>query len=256
MAYLQGCYPLVGKEQLAAGVYSYTVSCPEIASQAKPGQFVHIRVDGFSLRRPISICGIDAENGLLRMAFEVRGRGTEALSLVGQGQKIDLLGPLGNGFTPPSGQPVILVGGGIGVPPLLELAARTGANATAILGFRTASAVILADAFRAHGCDLRIATDDGSEGYHGFVTGLLEERLAQGVPGMVCACGPMAMLKGVVGIAEAYGVPTQVSLEERMGCGVGSCLVCACKTVRDGREVFAHVCKDGPVFDGKEVVFE
>lgn len=151
MAYLQGCYPLVGKEQLAAGVYSYTVSCPEIASQAKPGQFVHIRVDGFSLRRPISICGIDAENGLLRMAFEVRGRGTEALSLVGQGQKIDLLGPLGNGFTPPSGQPVILVGGGIGVPPLLELAARAGSRATAILGFRTASAVILADAFRAHG---------------------------------------------------------------------------------------------------------
>ena len=87
MAYLQGCYPLVGKEQLAAGVYSYTVSCPEIASQAKPGQFVHIRVDGFSLRRPISICGIDAENGLLRMAFEVRGRGTEALSLVGQGDR-------------------------------------------------------------------------------------------------------------------------------------------------------------------------
>ena len=82
MAYLQGCYPLVGKEQLAAGVYSYTVSCPEIASQAKPGQFVHIRVDGFSLRRPISICGIDAENGLLRMVFEVRGRGTEALSLI------------------------------------------------------------------------------------------------------------------------------------------------------------------------------
>lgn len=256
MAYLQGCYPLVGKQQLTASVYSYTIRCPEIASQARPGQFVHVRVEGFSLRRPISICGIDAENGLLRMVFEVRGRGTEALARVAQGQSIDLIGPLGNGFTPPSDQQVVLVGGGIGVPPLLELAARVGGRATAILGFRTASAVILADAFRSSGCDLRIATDNGSEGYHGLVTGLLEKRLAEGVPGMICACGPMAMLKGVVGIAQAHGVPTQVSLEERMGCGVGACLVCACRTVRDGREIFAHVCKDGPVFNGEEVVFE
>lgn len=257
MAYLQGVYPILKKRQLSTGVFDLVVSCPEIAKQAQAGQFVHLRVEGFSLRRPISICEIFPKTGSIRLVFEVRGAGTERLSQIAEGSGLDMLGPLGNGFrTFAPEKRVIVVGGGIGVPPLLQTAAHYGENATAILGFRTASAAILEDDFRSKGCDLRLATDDGSAGYHGFVTGLLKQRLEEGPADAICACGPMAMLRGVVDLAQAYGVPSQVSLEERMGCGVGACLVCACKTVRDGREIYTHVCKDGPVFDGKEVVFE
>lgn len=255
MAYLQGSYPILRKRTLAAGIFDYTIACPEIAGQAKAGQFVHLRVEGFSLRRPISICEITSET--IRIVFEARGEGTKKLSCLEVGEKMDVLGPLGNGFSlPDTHKKIIVIGGGIGVPPMLETAAPFGADATAIIGFRSASAVILKDDFSAKGCDVRLATDDGSAGYHGFVTGLLEERLREGSADLICACGPMAMLKGVAAIADQHGIPSQVSLEERMGCGVGACLVCACKTVRDGREIFTHVCKDGPVFDGKAVVFE
>lgn len=248
---------MIRKEALAKGIYDMTVSCPPLASQAEAGQFVHIRVAGFTLRRPISICTIDAGAGTIRLVFEVRGPGTEALSALEPGDEMDLLGPLGHGFRPLSpGSRVIVVGGGIGVPPLLETAARYGKNATAILGFRTKDAVILTKDFENAGCDTRLATDDGSAGYHGFVTGLLEQRLAEGPADLICACGPMAMLKGVAAMAEKAGISCQVSLEERMGCGVGACLVCACKTVREGKELYSHVCKDGPVFESSEVVFE
>lgn len=257
MAYLQGSYPVLYRRELAPHIFEYTVSCPEIARQAQAGQFVHIRADGFTLRRPISICEILRESGALRLVFEVRGAGTERLSALQQDDTMDLIGPLGNGFRLFSPEKkVIVVGGGIGVPPLLQTAAHYGENATAILGFRTASAAILVDDFTAYGCDTRVATDDGTAGFHGFVTGLLEQRLAEGAADAICACGPMAMLRGVVALAELHGIPTQVSLEERMACGVGACLVCACKTVKDGHEIFTHVCKDGPIFDGKDVVFE
>lgn len=257
MAYLQGRYPILLKRQLTDTVFDFVVSCPEIAAQAVNGQFVHIRVDGFFLRRPISICGIDRGNGSLRLVLEARGEGTKALSALREGDLMDIIGPLGNGFPAlPPDQPLIVVGGGIGTPPMLGAALAHGKNTTAIIGFRGKGAVILEPDFQAGGIDTRVATDDGSCGYHGFVTGLLEQRLAEGPASAVYACGPMAMLKGVVAIAQAHGVPSQVSLEERMGCGVGACLVCACRTVRGGAEIFSHVCKDGPVFNGEEVVFE
>ena len=257
MAYIQGSYPILKKQELQKGIFDCTVSCPEIASQAQAGQFVHIRVDGFMLRRPVSICEIYREDGAVRLVFEVRGEGTAKLAELPEGGRMDLLGPLGNGFRlfAPE-KKVILVGGGIGVPPLLQVAAHYGAHATAILGFRSADRIILARDFEASGADLRLATDDGSQGHHGFVTELLESRLIEGPAEAICACGPMAMLRGVVALAERFGIPSQVSLEERMGCGIGACLVCACKTVKDGREIYSHVCKDGPVFDGKSVVFE
>ncbi len=256
MAYLQGSFPLLARCELAPGVFSFTISCPEIAAQAQAGQFVHVRVEGFTLRRPISICSFDRAAGTVRIVFEVRGRGTERLSHCKTGEMLDLLGPLGNGFSAVKpGEKLIVVGGGIGVPPMLQAAKAAGADATAIIGFRTAGAVILKEEFEALGCDTRLATDDGSAGYHGFVTGLLKQRLAEGAAALICACGPMPMLKGVVALADEYGIPSEVSLEERMGCGIGACLVCACKTVKDGREIYSHVCKDGPVFNGNEVVF-
>lgn len=257
MAYIQGSWQIVARQEIAPGMWDVTIDCPPLARLAQPGQFVHVRVEGFALRRPISICEADAAEGTLRMVFEVRGDGTRQLALQPRGAYLDMIGPLGNGFAlPASDQEIVVVGGGIGVPPLLWAARGHGKHTTAIIGFRTANAAILTNDFTAHGCDLRLATDDGTAGHHGFVTDLLEQRLKQSKPALVCACGPRPMLEKTARLAEAEGVPCQVSLEERMGCGVGACLVCACKTVRDGKEIFTHVCKDGPIFNSTEVVWQ
>lgn len=256
MNYCQGTYLITKKDNIAKGIYSFWISCPDIASLAKPGQFVHIRIGSHTLRRPISICEINKEKGLLRLVFEIRGQGTKEIADLAEGGQMDILGPLGNGFAAPQSEndSVIVVGGGIGVPPMLETAKAYGKNATAIIGFRNAAAVILEDDFKKNGVETLLCTDDGSKGIHGFVTTALEEQLKIKKPSLICACGPAVMLKNIIKLADQYGVPTQVSLEERMGCGVGACLVCACKTVKDGKEYFAHVCKDGPVFDAHEVV--
>ena len=165
MAYTQSLYPIVRKQNLARGVYDYTVHCPEMAAEAVPGQFVHIRVPGFMLRRPISICGIDREKGNLRLVMEVRGEGTEVLSRLNEGELIDLMGPLGHGFTLLSpDKKAVVIGGGIGVPPLLGAIAHYGRNGTAITGFRSASAVILQEDFQAAGAKTVLCTDDGTKG--------------------------------------------------------------------------------------------
>ncbi len=255
MSYRQGKYPILRKDNLAKNIYSLTLLCPEIAAETQAGQFAHLRIEGFALRRPISICEANPDAGTIRLVFEVRGEGTAELARLNENSLADLIAPLGKGFTlldPP--QKAVLIGGGIGVPPLLQAAKHYGANATAILGFRSASAVILTEDFAAAGADVRLCTDDGSMGQKGFVTTALEERLQMGKADLLCACGPAGMLRGVIALAEQYGLRCEVSLEERMGCGVGACLVCACRSVKDGREFYAHVCKDGPVFDAKEVV--
>lgn len=261
MEYSQKRCPIVRKENLAKNCYSFWVDCPEMAAAAEPGQFAHLRADGFFLRRPISICEIDREAGLLRFVFEVRGEGTAALARLNEGELVDLIAPLGNGFhiLPADGSApkrAALVGGGIGTPPMLEVAKQYGERASAFIGFRSASAAILTEDFQKAGAETVLCTDDGTAGIHGFVTAPLEEALRSGEFGIVHACGPMGMLKGVVRLAEKYGVPCEVSLEERMGCGVGACLVCACKCVKDGKEFYAHVCKDGPVFPSTEVMFD
>ena len=256
MSYRQGLYPLLKKENLAKNIYSFTILCPQIAEEAVCGQFVHVKAQGFSLRRPISLCGIDKQNGTIRIVFEIRGEGTKVIAGLREGELVDILGPLGNGFTLLSpDKKAIVVGGGIGVPPMLQTAAHYGENATAIIGFRSANAAILEKDFKTLGCDTRLCTDDGTMGQKGFVTQALETRLNQPAD-IIYACGPGPMLKGVVALAKQHGIKCEVSLEERMGCGVGACLVCACKTVKDGQEYMKHVCKDGPVFDSGEVVFE
>ncbi len=257
MQYHQGTYLITKKDNIAKDCYSLWIHCPEIAALAKPGQFVHIRIGNHTLRRPISICEIDAAKGSLRLVFEIRGKGTDEIANIPLGGQIDLLGPLGNGFAPPSSakDSVIVVGGGIGVPPMLEAAKAYGHNAAAIIGFRNTRAVILEEDFQNNGIETILCTDDGSKGFHGFVTTALAEQLKSKTPTLICACGPHPMLKGVVALAEQHHIRCQVSLEERMGCGVGACLVCACKTMKDGREYFAHVCKDGPVFESNQVVW-
>lgn len=243
---------LLSARQLNQDVFDFTLQAPELAALAVPGQFAQVKVPGHTLRRPISICGIDKKAGTLRFVFQVRGQGTAELAGFQPGGEIEILAPLGNGFPLDKGKRTLLVGGGIGVPPLLGVAKELGENAVAVLGFRNKDAVILEKDFQAAGAKVLIATDDGSYGHHGLVT-----ELCQGQDfDCVMACGPAPMLKAVMALAQRRGVPCYVSLEERMACGIGACLGCAVALYNeDGVEYFGHVCKDGPVFESRRVVW-
>ena len=164
-------------------------------------------------------------------------------------------GPLGHGFDV-SGSRLLLIGGGIGAPPLLYAARKAAGSVAAVLGFRTAGCVILQDEFKSTCDTVCLTTDDGTAGEHGFVTDVSKRLLEENRFDAVLACGPKPMLKAVAALTREYDVSCQVSLEERMGCGVGACLVCACKTVKDGSEHMSRVCRDGPVFNAREVVWE
>jgi dihydroorotate dehydrogenase electron transfer subunit len=248
MEFFQDKYGITKLNKLSETVYDIWVHCPEIAQSAKPGQFVDIAVPGFFLRRPISICETAWDE--LRLVFEVRGSGTKALSEFKPGDMLDIIAPLGKrGFSADKYKSAILVGGGIGTPPL-KFAKNKLKESAAVLGFRSKANVIMADEFE----DATVCTDDGSFGHHGNVSEPLEKLLMSGKYEAVFACGPKPMLKTVVSLSEKYNIPSEVSLEERMACGVGACLGCACKTVKDGKEIYSHVCKDGPVFDGNEAV--
>lgn len=243
---------LVSKKNLTPTVFDFKLQNETLASLARPGQFAHVLVPGKTLRRPISIC--DVEGDCLRLVFEVRGAGTEILAQTKEGDELDVLAPLGNGFVIDPYKKTIFVGGGIGVPPMLYSAKAQKGNATAILGFRSKEAVILEDDFKKAGCEVIVTTDDGSYGQHGFVTQPLAEKI--GNAEMICACGPTPMLKRIAAIAKEANVPCQVSLEERMACGVGACLGCAVLVNReDGTQGYKHVCKNGPVFGAEEVVW-
>lgn len=254
MKYMTENVKLLKKEQLTKTIFRFTVFAPLCSANAKPGQFANILVPGKTLRRPISICDIDKEKGLLMFVFEIRGDGTRILSEMCEGDDLDILAPLGNGFDiEDTSKKVVFVGGGIGVPPLLAGAKQFGTNASVLLGFRNKAAVILAEDFAKTGAEVKIATDDGSLGYNGFVTDLLKKRISDCKVDAVYACGPMPMLKIIAGICEENSIECQVSLEERMGCGIGACLVCACKIKTKNGDTYYHVCKDGPVFNAKEV---
>lgn len=233
--------------------HSFTLEVGEdLAGLIGPGRFIHVKCgEGLLLRRPISIC--DWQGDCLRMVFEVRGEGTRWLSQRKAGDKLDVLGPLGHGFDV-SGAKLLLVGGGIGVPPLLgcaKAAAGQGNEVHAVLGFRDEAHRMLTGDFEACGACVGVISDDGSTGRKGFVTDLVEELLdKENGFTSILACGPKPMLKGVAALAARHNIPCQVSMEERMGCGVGACLVCACD-MADGRR--RHVCKDGPVFNAQEV---
>ena len=219
-----------------------------------PGQFVHIKCgDSLLLRRPISVCTCqeDQPEDLLAIVFEIRGEGTQWLANRPAGHSVDVMGLLGNGFTmKPEGR-YLLVGGGIGVPPMLGCAQYAPGRCTAILGFRSGDRVMLEEQFRSVCSQVQVATDDGSYGFHGYVDALVRREL-EGDRGYdaVLACGPRPMLRNVARAAEDFGVRCLVSMEERMGCGVGACLVCACDMADGSRK---HVCKDGPVFEAREV---
>ena len=244
---------LILKREINKDIFDFIVSAPEFADVAQAGQFAQIKVTGKTLRRPISICAVDRTLGTLRFVFQIRGEGTEELAKVRQGDMLDILAPLGMGFPLFEGKRAMLIGGGIGVPPLLQAAAFYGENSVAALGFRNKDAVILTEDFEKLGTKTITATDDGSFGYNGLVTDLIEAENAD----VIYACGPTPMLKAVKAFAQKRNIECYLSLEERMACGVGACLGCATKLLREnGEEYYGHVCKDGPVFNSEAVVLE
>lgn len=230
-------------EQIAKNVYRMQL-CGDTTG-ILPGQFVNIRVEGQFLRRPISVCNIN--NGVLTIIYKVVGVGTEAMSHLPIGTQLDVLTVLGNGYDlSKAGDKPLLVGGGVGVPPMYMLARQlreAGKAVRVILGFNTKDEVFYEEEFRALGCDVTVTTVDGSHGVKGFVTNALD-----GQQSYYYTCGPLPMIKALL---QAAGTNGEVSMEERMGCGFGACMGCTIQTTQGPK----RVCKEGPVFPAEELIF-
>lgn len=249
---------VISQVNVADGIYSMWLEC-EAAKTAKPGQFISMYTDDGSklLPRPISICEIDAENSKLRVVYRVTGEntGTKLFSQKTAGDTIPVVGPLGNGFPleEGKGKKAFLMGGGIGVPPILELAKQLDAEEKQIVvGYRNAE-VFLKEEFENNG-KLYIATEDGSVGTKGNVMDAIRENALSA--DIIYACGPTPMLRAIKAYAEENGITCYISLEERMACGIGACLACVCKTKEVDHHSNVHnkrICKDGPVFLSTEV---
>ncbi len=248
---------VVSQECIAADIYSMWIQTEEIAKEAVPGQFISVYTNDGSklLPRPISLCEIDAEKAQLRIVYRVTGpnTGTDAFSKLTAGDPIDIMGPLGNGFPlePGKGKKAFLVGGGIGVPPMLELAKQLDAKNQLVMGYRDE---IFLDAELKENGTLYVATESGSTGVKGNVLDAIRENGLDA--DIIYACGPTPMLRALKQYAEEKNIPCYVSLEERMACGVGACLACVCKTKEVDHHSNVHntrICKDGPVFLATEV---
>ncbi len=248
---------VLSQEQLATGIYSIWLQT-EAAKEAKPGQFISMYTnDGTKLLpRPISICEIDKERGALRMVYRVTGEhtGTEQFSKLVAGDTLPVIGPLGNGFPleKAEGKKAFLMGGGIGVPPILELAKQLDCEKQIVVGYRDA-ATFLSEQFEQNGT-LYISTEDGSVGTKGNVMNAIAENGLEA--DIIYACGPTPMLRAIKAYAEENGIECYISLEERMACGIGACLACTCKSKEKDHHTNVNnkrICKDGPVFLSTEV---
>lgn len=256
MTKVQETAKVVKAEKLSDGIYSMWLHAQEIAKLAVPGQFISLYCNEKDrlLPRPISLCGIDRESGQLRIVYRVVGAGTKEFSAMQPGDEIHILGPIGNGFpiTDERKKPV-LIGGGIGIPPMLELAKCCTGDVTVVLGYRNADTFLLEE-FEAAAGRVVIATEDGSIGIRGNV---IDAVRAEGIHGdIIYACGPHPMLRGVKEWGLQENVPAWLSMEERMACGIGACLACVCHSVEtDGHSKVKNkrVCKDGPVFLSTEI---
>ncbi|MGI6225848.1 MAG: dihydroorotate dehydrogenase electron transfer subunit [Peptococcales bacterium] len=247
--------------QILPQFYLLRLVAPEIANKAVPGQFVMVKVsqnlDPF-LKRPISLHRINKESGTIELLYQVIGKGTSNLSLMSQGE-LEIIGPLGNGFSwEENHKRVALIGGGCGIAPLLALGeelVKQGKEVHVLLGAQTKEKLLNEVEFKKLGCHVQVATDDGSYGKKGFVTEIFKDLLLTTTLDQIYCCGPFPMTKDVIKITQENNIPCQVSLEERMACGVGACLGCVCETrSNEGNLAYQRVCHDGPVFDGDELV--
>ena len=251
-------FEVISNEKIAEGVFSLVISAPRLAAALKPGQFVNIRVPGNAmelLRLPLSYVAADAQVGTVEIWYAVVGNGTRRMSAWQPGFKSDLLGPGGHGWNPPAGiSRALVVGGGIGVPPVLCLArelASAGVAVDACVGAATAEKLVGVEDFCALGAgEVHVATDDGTAGLCGFCTEPAADLLAAGGYDYVATCGPGVMMQKVAEAAAAAGVPCEASLERMMSCGFGACSTCNVETT-DGMQ---GACMCGPVFDATKVV--
>ena len=242
----QGIFTIVSNEALTDTVYKMVLS-GDTSDITASGQFVNIQLSGKFLRRPISVCDYDSQT--LTIVYKVVGKGTEQMSVMSAGEQLDILTGLGNGYDLSlSGDKPVLLGGGVGVPPMYNLAKKLlsqGKDVTVILGFNTKSEVFYEEDFKALGCNVIVATADGSHGVKGFATTPLAELDYT----YFYTCGPEPMLKAVYKATSTSG---QMSFEERMGCGFGACMGCSCKTLTG----YKRICKEGPVMKKEEILWE
>ena len=250
-------------QQITDGIFRFTIKAPEIANVAKAGQFLEIQVSRTGevfLRRPISIHNVDKEAGEVEFIFQVKGKGTQILSNKKAGDTLNILGPLGNGaFSIAKYKKVAIIGGGIGTYPLYELAKElkeTSEEVCVYMGFRNKSLVTLEKEFQEVTDKTIITTDDGSYGQKGRALELLKADCEKGKPDIIFACGPLPMLKAVQTFANENDIQCEISLEERMGCGIYACVGCNVRVVTENPEEvkYKYVCTNGPVFNSKEVM--
>ena len=246
---------VTSQKEIAPGIYDMWIAT-ELAKGAVPGQFICLYPKDKStlLPRPISICEADKEKELLRIVYRVAGKGTAEFSAYKEGDTVEVLGTLGNGFPveEATGKKVFLMGGGIGIPPMLELAKNMQADKQIVVGYRDDKTFLKED-LEKNGT-VYIATEDGSVGTKGNVMDAIRENGLQA--DMIFACGPMPMLRAIKKYAEEAGIPAYISLEEHMACGVGACLGCVVKTKEKDHHSHVHnarICTDGPVFEAREV---
>ena len=256
MAKLKMKSTVIEQKMIADGICSMWLDAKEVAVQAKPGQFISVYSNDKSrvLPRPISICEIDREKGTLRIVYRVVGKGTEEFSKAEAGDSFEILGPLGNGFPieEAKGKKVLMIGGGIGVPPMLQTAKEIEGEAIIVSGYRNQD-LLLKEELESAGT-LFIATEDGSVGTKGNVVDAIRENQIEA--DMMFACGPKPMLRALKNYALEKGIPCWISMEEKMACGVGACLACVCQSKDVDSHSHVHnkrICKDGPVFLSTEV---
>lgn len=250
MAKIKETAKVLSQECIATDIYSMWIET-KISDEAKPGQFISIytKNDSKLLPRPISIC--EVEKGKLRIVYRIAGYGTEEFSKYSEGDDIAVLGPLGNGFPLDKGTHAMLIGGGIGIPPMLQLAKSLNCEKEIVVGYR--NELFLNEELSQHG-NVTIATEDGSCGTKGNVIDAIKANNLKA--DVILACGPMPMLRGIKKYAEENGIKAYISLEEKMACGVGACLGCVCKSKEkdDHSKVNnKRICADGPVFDAEDV---
>lgn len=246
---------VLSQREIAPNVYDMWIGT-SLAGQGKPGQFIVLypKAESTLLPRPISICEIDREGGRLRIVYRIAGKGTREFSQYGPGEKISVMGTLGNGFPleASEGKTALLIGGGIGIPPMLQLAKELPGKKQLVMGYRDCH-LFLKEDMEAYGT-FYTATEDGSAGTRGNVIDAITAQRIEG--GVIYACGPMPMLRAIKKYAREQKVMAYLSLEERMACGVGACLGCVCKTVKTDGHSHVHnarICTDGPVFEAEEV---
>ena len=242
----QSIFEIIENTPLTSSVYKMLLS-GDTSDITAPGQFVNLKLDGLFLRRPISVC--DSEMGILTLVYKVVGEGTEKMSLMTVGEKVDILTGLGNGYDlSKSGDTPLLLGGGVGVPPLYMLAKEllaAGKKVSVILGFNTKDEIFYEEEFKALGAKVFVTTVDGSYGVKGFVT----DAMCEIDYSYFYTCGPEPMLKAIFKASKTSG---QFSFEERMGCGFGACMGCSCHTVTG----YKRICKEGPVLEKEEILWE